>query len=83
MENLILFIIFIMLTLVIHFALITSLFTIINDDWPVFYTPATFYKMTQMNWVGCIISYILLFPFGFVFEIGGFLKWVFTIGRKE
>ena len=56
---------------------------VINEDFPVFYTPATFYKLTKMNWFGCVMVYIMLFPFGFVFEIGGFIKWLFTVGREE
>lgn len=55
----------------------------INEDWPMWYTPATFYELTHMNWFGCIIVWILLFPFTFVFETGGLLKWLFTVGRKD
>ncbi len=46
------------------------------------YTPGTLHRSTKMNWFGCIMIYIILFPFGFVFEIGGFLEWLFTVGRK-
>lgn len=53
------------------------------DDFLFLYTPGTLYFHTKMNWFGCIAVYILLFPFGFVFEIGGFLKWLFTVGRKD
>ena len=48
----------------------------------IFYTPKSIYKETNMNWFGVIIVYILIFPFSFIFAIGGFLKWLFTVGRK-
>lgn len=48
-----------------------------------FYTPKTIYKNSNMNWLGTIIVYILIFPFSFVLAIGGFLKWLFTVGRKK
>ena len=54
----------------------------INEDFPTLYTPATIYRLTEMNWFGCIVTYILLFPIAFIYEIGGFLKWLFTVGRK-
>ena len=54
----------------------------INENFPFFYTPKDLYRCTEMNWFGCIMVYIILFPFGFVFEIGGFLRWLFTVGRK-
>lgn len=80
----VLFIIFISLsyTFISHFI---SAFIVycINENFPFLYTPATFYKLTEMNWVGCIITYILLFPIAFISEIGGFLKWLFTVGRKD
>ena len=53
-----------------------------SNDCDVFYTPKTIYKKSNMNWFGCIIIYIIMFPFGFVFAIGGFLRWLFTVGRK-
>ena len=72
---------FLTISLVFHF--ITAFIVyIIDTDFPTFYTPATFYKLTKMNWFGCIMTYIILFPFGFMFEIGGFVKWIFTVGRK-
>jgi len=52
------------------------------DKPPFLYTPGTLYLHTKMNWFGCIMIYIILFPFGFVFEIGGFLRWLFTVGRR-
>lgn len=54
----------------------------IDENLPLLYTPKDIYKRTEMNWFGCIVIYILLFPIGFVYEIGGFLRWLFTIGRK-
>ena len=53
-----------------------------NNDCDIFYTPKTIYEESNMNWFGCIIVYIIMFPFGFVFAIGGFLRWLFTVGRK-
>ena len=47
-----------------------------NNGCDIFYTPKTIYEKSNMNWFGCIMVYIILFPFGFVFEIGGFLKWL-------
>ena len=78
------FILFISLTYIFisHFVS-TFIVYLINENFPVFYTPATIYKLTEMNWFGCITIYILLFPIAFIFEIGGFLRWLFTIGRKD
>ena len=72
---------FLTLAFVLHFSVGMILY-FIDEDWPIWYTPVTFYKLTRMNWFGCIATYIILFPFGFVFEIGGFIKWLFTVGRK-
>ena len=45
--------------------------------------PNDIYDITEMNWFGCITIYIILFPIAFIYEIGGFLKWLFTVGRKD
>lgn len=47
-----------------------------------FYTPRSIYEESNMNWFGTIFVYILIFPFSFILAIGGFLKWLFTVGRK-
>ena len=52
-------------------------------DFPYFYTPATLYKHTRMNWFGCVVVFILLLPLGFVFELGGIIGWLFTCGRND
>ena len=44
--------------------------------------PSTIYEISKMNWFGTICVYILIFPFSFILGIGGFLKWLFTVGRK-
>lgn len=64
---------------IIHFI---SAFILYMINLPFFFTPKDIYKKTEMNWFGCIVIYILLFPIAFVYEIGGFLKWLFTVGRK-
>ena len=48
----------------------------------IFYTPLSIYNESRMNWFGVIIVYILIFPFSFIFGIGGFLRWLFTVRRK-
>lgn len=48
----------------------------------IFYTPRSIYEECNINWFGTIIVYLLIFPFSFILGIGGFLKWLFTIGRK-
>ena len=57
-------------------------FALDSNDWDIFYTPKTIYEKSNMNWFGCIMVYIILFPFSFVVEIGGFLRRLFTVGRK-
>lgn len=69
-------------TFILHFICAFILF-MITENLPFFYTPKDFYRHTEMNWFGCIVIYILLFPIGFVYEIGGFLRWLFTVGRKK
>lgn len=49
----------------------------------IFYTPKSIYEECNINWFGAIIIYILIFPFSFILSIGGFLKWLFTVGRKD
>lgn len=53
-----------------------------NALFQIFYTPKSIYEESNMNWFGAIIVYILIFPFSFVFAIGGFLRWLFTVGRR-
>ena len=79
----VLFIIFISLAYIFisHFICAFILY-MINENLPLFYTPNDIYRKTEMNWFGCIVIYVLLFPIGFVYEIGGFLRWLFTVGRK-
>ena len=79
----IVFIIFISIayTAIAHFVSALLVYCI-NENFPFLYTPATFYRLTEMNWIGCITVYILLFPISYISEIGGFLKWLFTVGRK-
>ena len=48
-----------------------------------FYTPRSIYEESNMNWFGTVIVYILIFPFSFILGIGGFLRWLFTVGRKD
>ena len=48
----------------------------------ILYTPKSIYEESNMNWFGTIIIYLFAFPFSFIFGIGGFLKWLCTIGRK-
>ena len=48
----------------------------------IFYTPLSIYNESRMNWFGAIVVYILIFPFSFILGIGGFLRWLFTVGRK-
>ena len=68
----------------LHVTMWRVLATIINDDkFPILYTPKTLYSFTKMNWFGCVVIYILLLPFTFALQIGGILKWLFTIGRKK
>ena len=49
----------------------------------VFYTPRSIYEESNMNWFGTICIYILIFPFSFILGIGGFLRWLVTVGRKQ
>ena len=53
-----------------------------NKKFPLFYTFGDLHKFTKMNWFGGVMTYLLLLPFIFAFEIGGIVKWLFTVGRK-
>lgn len=46
-------------------------------------SPATLHKMTKMNWVGCIIYWILGLALAPIFTITGIFAWLFTIGRRD
>jgi hypothetical protein len=81
-EILMLMISIICLIAICHF-IVAFLLAYTIDELPTFYTPATIYQLTKMNWFGCITIWVVLFPFGFIFELGGFLKWLFTVGRKD
>lgn len=65
---------------ILHF-IVAYILYMISENFSLFYTPKDFYRKTEMNWFGCIMIYIILFPFGFVFEVGGFLRWLFTVRR--
>ena len=54
-----------------------------NKSFPLLYTPGSLYKFTKMNWFGCVASWIILLPFTFALQIGGVIKWLFTVGRKS
>ena len=54
-----------------------------NSKFPFLYTPGTLYKFTKMNWFGCVMTWIILLPFTFLFELGGIIKWLFMVGRKS
>ena len=45
-------------------------------------SPATLHKMTSMNWVGCIIYWILGLVLAPLFTIIGIFAWLFTVGRR-
>ena len=46
-------------------------------------SPATLHKMTKMNWVGCIIYWILGLALAPLFTITGIFAWLFTVGRRD
>ena len=56
---------------------------LVASDCDIFYTPKTIYENSNMNWLGTICVYILIFLFSFILAIGGFLRWLFTVGRKD
>ena len=61
------------------------------------FRPADFYESAKMNWFGswfCFILLAIVSPFGFfiklllyfvviLFYIAEFIKWLFTVGRKD
>ena len=63
------------------YSIIVSL--IDNKSFPLLYTPGSLYKFTKMNWFGCVASWTILLPFTFVLQLGGIIKWLFTVGRKS
>lgn len=77
--------------LVIFFSFITSMglhfvyawwfWDDLPGDFPLI-SPAALYKATKMNWVGCIIYWILGIALAPVFTIPGIFAWLFTVGRK-
>ena len=68
----------------IHWCTYGIISTIINSEkFPLLYTPGSLYKYTKMNWVGCIMTWLILLPFTFALELGGVIKWLFTAGRKS
>lgn len=56
--------------------------TVSNFLHQICYTPLSIYNESSMNWFGTICVYILIFPFSFILGIGGFLRWLFTVGRR-
>ena len=46
-------------------------------------SPAILHKATKMNWVGCIIYWILGLALAPLFTIPGIFAWLFTVGRKD
>lgn len=45
-------------------------------------SPATLHRLTKMNWVGCIIYWVIGIPLAPLFTITGIFAWLFTVGRK-
>lgn len=82
-EIILLIVICLVISGFIHWAGWSSLASFTEEGFPLLYTPGTLHSFTKMNWFGCIISWIVLLPFTFLLEIGGVIKWLFTVGRKD
>lgn len=64
-------------------ALFVLLYFYSDTALPVFFTPEELYQHSKMNIVGCLIVYLLFIILIPVFTIGGIIKWLFTVGRKD
>lgn len=68
-------------SLLLHLIYVSWFLNKIPSDFPLI-SPATLHKMTHMNWVGCIIYWILGLALAPLFTITGIFAWLFTVGRK-
>lgn len=69
-------------------------FTMQGWDEPAVYSPELIYDNTKMNWFGCWFFFVLIRLVSPLFTIIGlimvpilyiidFIKWLFTVGRKD
>ena len=47
-----------------------------------FYSPFKIYKMSKLNWIGCITLSVCRFCISFPLGMICFIYWVFHVGRK-
>ena len=66
-----------------HLIYLCWLFPRMGADADLLISPATLHKLTKMNWVGCIIYWILGLALAPIFTIPGIFAWLFTVGRKD
>jgi len=69
-------------SVLLHFVYVSWFFDKLNK-YAYMISPATLHKMTRMNWVGCIIYWILGLALAPLFTITGIFAWLFTVGRKD
>ena len=85
MTNQEIFVIIILSMLIVagmHLIYLSWLFCRMETDADLLIPPATLHRLTKMNWVGCIIYWIIGIPLAPLFTITGIFAWLFTVGRK-
>lgn len=80
-EIILIVIVFCALSAFLHF-LYVSWFTDKCGEYCFMISPATLHRLTKMNWVGCIIYWIIGIPLAPLFTIPGIFAWLFTVRRK-
>ena len=66
----------------LHFIYAVWFWDELPSDFPLI-SPAALHKTTRMNWVGCIIYWILGLVLAPLFTIPGIFAWLFTVGRRD
>lgn len=74
---------FMFLSLGMHLLYILWFLNKIDNGKDFLISPATLHRLTKMNWVGCIIYWVIGLVLAPLFTIIGIFAWLFTVGRRD
>lgn len=69
--------------ILLHIFYVVLVYIVTDGEFPVFFTPKDLYQHSKINIVGCLVLYILFISLIPIFTIGGVIKWLFTVGRRD
>lgn len=69
--------------MLLHIFYFAVLYLVMDSELPMFFTPKDLYQHSKINALGCLVLYILFIGLIPIFTIGGIIKWLFTVGRRD